>query len=100
VVETTTNTPAANALENIAPSAGGSTDASTNGGETPTSSDQAGNYILQDTSTGVVTHDQPQSSGNSKPTGVPNLFRSINNGITGGTRSDENDGVLTDVPSM
>jgi hypothetical protein len=98
-IDITTGTPATGGLENISPSAGGGLSGGSADTVGPTSADEAANYSAQNTSTGVVTHNQPQSSGNSKPI-VPNLFLRTNNGLSGGVGGGNDDGTLDDAPSF
>jgi hypothetical protein len=105
---TTTGATAAatGSLQNISPSAGGSpgstgsTGPGTDSAAGPTGADETANYVAQNTGTVVLTHNQPQSSGNAKPTGVPNLLLHANNGLGGGSSSDDSGGVLNNAPSF
>jgi hypothetical protein len=56
--------------------------------------------VAENTGTVVLTHDQPQSSGNTKPTGVTNLSLRTNNGTGGGTSNASASGVVSDPPSF
>ena len=66
----------------------------------PTNTDETANYVTGNTGTVAPTHDQPQSTGNTKATVIPNLSVITNNGTAGGKGGDTGGGTLVDWPSL